>query len=178
MDVSHLFAEEPPGAPRAQESPDAIMDVEVVEEDEPPAPYPAPQAPPAPAPDADRMDISDLDLGASDLGSMDEGPEPPPPPPSAPAPLFSGGQAAAETFMVPQGSLEETEPAEADLGGASFEDSDAAEDLTDDLALGEAAAGDLETPDLGNLDHDSDALSVDGTEFADVDNLLDDLDDE
>jgi hypothetical protein len=69
-----------------------------------------------------------------------------------PIPTYSPPPAAApsETFMVPQESLEESAQGHHGLG----------------------------EHDLSGLDQDSEKLSVDGTEFADVDSLLDGLDDE
>jgi hypothetical protein len=146
MDVTHLFGggAAPEAAPAAAEPDDAIMDVELFDDEpEPPqaaAPAPAP-APPDPAASGGDDEIFD--------GFEFESPPQPQPQPSAPPPPPPAG--AAETFMArPEALLDH--------------DGDGA------IRLGEH--------DLDSLDHDSGALSVDGTEFADVDHLLDDLDDE
>jgi hypothetical protein len=175
MDVSHLFEEAADSpAPNVEaltepsvnqaETPDTIMDVELVEDD-------------------------DSQVEAKALEDLS--PPPPPPPIIPPAPEMQ----PAETFMVPKESLLEANPADSfaaeakDIGIDNTSQGNHSYDLGDndldgqdlgdnDLEGQDLGDHDLGEHDLGSLDQDTDNLVVDGTEFADVDNLLDDLDDE
>jgi hypothetical protein len=166
LDVSHLFedasVDQPPPPPlpdsvtKAVEPPqdeDSIMDVQLVE-DAPTAPAPL-KAAPAPMFEPDPEDAPPKPFLPS--LDMDEPPEP---------------------FVIPQESLKEDVP-EAPQAQAPAAP-DALDDMLDDDDLHAHDLGEhsLNEHDLGSLDQEGDQLAVDGTEFADVDKLLDDLDDE
>jgi hypothetical protein len=89
-----------------------------------------------------------MEVSLDSLGPAFAGPPSPPP-----------SDNPGETFMVPQAGLFEADGNDVDFGQSDL------------------GADDLGSQDLGGLDQ-GEALAVDGTEFADVDNLLDDLDDE
>jgi hypothetical protein len=96
------------------------------------------------------LDPPQADAGSdADLGGLDFLDSPQPPARYVPPP--PPGAQPGETFMIPQGGLTESPDGEQFYG----------------------------EHDLGALEaEDGDRLSVDGTEFTDVDNLLDELDEE